>query len=73
MSVDAQQEIVEAEVQKMRQKMKEKTKGLTCSAGIGPNRMIAKIASDLNKPDGQYFVPFNKEGILEFVKDLPGL
>jgi DNA polymerase kappa len=25
---------------------------LTCSAGIGPNRMIAKICSDINKPNG---------------------
>jgi DNA polymerase-4 len=28
-----------------------KTK-LTASAGIGPNKLIAKIASDLNKPNG---------------------
>jgi DNA polymerase-4 len=27
---------------------------LTASAGIGPNKLIAKIASDLNKPNGQY-------------------
>ena len=29
---------------------------LTCSAGIGPNRMIAKICSDINKPNGQAYV-----------------
>src|SRR3954469_4454821 len=29
-----------------------KTK-LTASAGIGPNKLIAKIASDINKPNGQ--------------------
>jgi DNA polymerase IV len=30
--------------------------GLTASAGIGPNKLIAKLASDLNKPNGQFTV-----------------
>jgi DNA polymerase IV len=29
---------------------------LTCSAGIAPNKMLAKIASDWRKPDGQFAV-----------------
>ena len=36
---------------KIRERVKETTK-ITCSAGIGPNRMLAKICSDWNKPDG---------------------
>ena len=36
-----------------------KTK-LTASAGIGPNKLVAKIASDLNKPNGQYEVAVEK-------------
>ena len=31
--------------------IKEKT-GLTCSIGIAPNKLLAKIASDMQKPDG---------------------
>jgi len=31
--------------------------GLTASAGVGPNKLVAKIASDLRKPDGLAIVP----------------
>lgn len=31
--------------------------GLTASAGIAPNKLVAKIASDWNKPNGQQVVP----------------
>ncbi|MFT4177345.1 MAG: DNA polymerase IV [Luteolibacter sp.] len=42
---------------------------LTASAGIAPNKMIAKIASDWNKPDGQKEV--TGEEVPEFVAALP--
>ncbi|KHT64081.1 DNA polymerase IV [Photobacterium gaetbulicola] len=41
---------------------------LTASAGIAPVKFIAKIASDLNKPDGQYVV--TPDQIPAFVADL---
>jgi DNA polymerase IV (DinB-like DNA polymerase) len=33
--------------------------GLTCSIGIAPNKSLAKIASDRQKPDGLTIVPFD--------------
>ncbi|HZX29353.1 MAG TPA: DNA polymerase IV [Telluria sp.] len=30
--------------------------GITASAGVGPNKFVAKIASDWNKPDGLFLV-----------------
>jgi DNA polymerase IV len=41
---------------------------LTSSAGVGPNKLIAKIASELNKPNGQFEV--KRENIPEFMRDL---
>jgi DNA polymerase-4 len=35
----------------VRRRIREAT-GLTASVGVGPNKLLAKIASDLNKPDG---------------------
>ena len=46
----------------------QKTK-LTASAGIGPNKLVAKIASDLKKPNGQFEVTPNEVG--EFMAGLP--
>jgi DNA polymerase-4 len=45
-----------------------KTK-LTSSAGIGPNKLIAKIASEINKPNGQFEV--RPEHVPEFMEKLP--
>ena len=35
----------------MKHRIKEET-GLVCSIGLAPNKLLAKIASDLDKPDG---------------------
>jgi DNA polymerase IV len=46
--------------------------GLCCSIGIGPNKLVAKMASDADKPDG--FVVLSRELALErFGPEPPGL
>ncbi len=50
--------------------------GLTASVGVAPNRLVAKIASDLDKPDGLTIVtPERIHAVLDPlpVKRLPGL
>ncbi len=54
--------------QEIRQKIIERTE-ITASAGIAPNKFLAKIASDWNKPNGQFVVL--PEDIDEFVAKLP--
>ena len=54
----------------IRQKVKDVT-GLSCSAGIASNFLLAKIASDVNKPNGQHFVGPREEEIQAFVRPLP--
>jgi len=63
-------EAVAEVVQEMRQRVFEATGGLTCSAGLAPNFMLAKIASDRNKPNGQLVVGPNHEDVLEFLHPL---
>jgi DNA polymerase-4 len=43
--------------------------GLTISAGVAASKLVAKIASDVNKPDGLTIVPAGKEA--EFLAPLP--
>jgi len=51
----------------IRQMIQEKT-NLTASAGIAPNKMLAKIASDWNKPNGQFEV--RPEDVAAFMQPL---
>ena len=43
--------------------------GLTASAGVAPNKFLAKVASDWNKPDGLFVI--RPEEVDEFVRQLP--
>ena len=53
---------------RIRQLIREET-GLTASAGISPNKLISKIASDWRKPDGQFTV--SPGNAAEFMRQLP--
>lgn len=51
----------------VKRKIKE-ISGLGCSVGIAPNKFLAKIASDMNKPDGlTVIMPENAPGFAESV------
>lgn len=48
-----------------------RTCGVTCSVGIAPNRLLAKIGSEENKPDGLTLMPFEPEAIARFLAPKP--
>ncbi|QIQ21305.1 DNA polymerase IV [Zophobihabitans entericus] len=54
--------------QDIRQKIAQEL-NLTASAGIAPLKFVAKIASDMNKPNGQHVIP--PEEVKEFILALP--
>jgi len=58
----------EALAHKIKQEIKEK-ENLTCSIGVGPNKLVAKIASDFQKPDGLTVV--HEEEVEVFLAPLP--
>ena len=45
--------------------------GVTCSVGIAPNRLLAKIGSEQRKPDGLTVMPFEPDEIAAFLRDKP--
>ena len=58
----------EAVAREIRHQIEEETR-LTASAGIAPNKMIAKVASDWQKPNGQFAV--KEDEVADFMEALP--
>ncbi|EER09244.1 DNA polymerase IV, putative [Perkinsus marinus ATCC 50983] len=59
-------------VSRMREEVCENSSGLTCSAGIARGCFrLAKMASDVNKPNGQFMVPTTTQGMLEWLHSMP--
>lgn len=54
--------------EEIRKKIKHKT-GLTASAGVSINKFLAKVASDINKPNGIFVITPDKA--LDFIEKLP--
>jgi len=53
---------------RIRKEIKSRT-GLTASAGISVNKFLAKIASEINKPDGLFLI--RPEDAEKFIEELP--
>ena len=52
----------------IRKEIKKRT-GMTASAGISVNKFLAKVASDVKKPDGLFVIP--PENAAKFIEELP--
>lgn len=71
--LDLTEEVVDVEqgihlAMRIKEEIYKKTK-LTCSVGVGPNKFLAKIASDLKKPNG--FVVVREDFKQVFLRPLP--
>lgn len=67
----------EALAKKIKKEIKEKER-VTCSIGIGPNKLISKIAAGIKKPDGLFVVSELGDGVSKFleplsIRELPGI
>ncbi len=61
-----------AEIEQLAMKIKRRilqTEGLTATVGVGVNRLVAKIASGMNKPDGFTYLPPDR--VIEVFRDMP--
>ena len=69
-AVATQSEAAVALGEALRKEIRE-TCGVTCSVGIAPNRLLAKIGSEQHKPDGLTLMPFEPDAIAAFLAPKP--
>lgn len=60
---------IEECVRELRHRIYLTTSGLTASSGIACNLRLAKLCSDVNKPNGQYRL--NNDEIIDFIRKIP--
>ena len=60
--------VPQARAREIKARIKDETR-LVCSIGLAPNKLMAKIASDLDKPDG--FCVLDTDGWLPRVGEMP--
>lgn len=58
-------------VQQIRAAIHKETGGLTASVGVAGNKFLAKLASDMKKPNGVTLVPREPDAVLSFLAPLP--
>jgi DNA polymerase IV len=54
----------------IKKRVKDETR-LTISVGVAPNKFLAKLASDMNKPNGLTVTPFSEREIIVWLAPLP--
>ncbi|WZZ64089.1 hypothetical protein YC2023_075459 [Brassica napus] len=57
--------------EELRSSVHSETGGLTCSAGVAANRLLAKVCSDINKPNGQFVLQNDRSTVMTFISSLP--
>lgn len=69
-TADSKFELLSSIAREMQNRIYQAT-SCTCSIGVAANPSLAKIASNINKPNGIYQIEANKDRMLEFTQSLP--